>query len=203
MKIYGFFSVDHHTGELFMDNAWDEYSVDNNEEEYLDELSQFHLDHKRDEHGVLVFEVNDEEVRAAVKPPTVRVALVDGTAPGLRQSVTGSVGGAMVQARDVDGGVNLTSEAPFSSLQGHLTATYAELVERLGPPTYGPERSGDVKTRVEWVVETSRGEVRVYDFKEWDTPVAAVTTWHLGARGRGAPAAFVSTLRWNERVRWP
>lgn len=153
-----------------------------------------------------MFEVNDEEVRTAVKPPTVRVALVDGTTPGLHQSVRGSIGGAVVQARDVDGGVNLAaSEAPFSSLQGHLTATYAELVERLGPPTYGfePERTGgDFKTRVEWVIETSRGEVRVYDYKEWDTPVAAVTTWHLGARGRGAPTALVAALRWDERVRW-
>ena len=37
----------------------------------------------------------------------------------------------------------------FTSLQGHVTATFQELVEAFGAPTYS-EPSGDGKVNTEW-----------------------------------------------------
>lgn len=78
-----------------------------------------------------------------------------------------------------------------SSLQGRILATYEQLVERFGKPTYGAEHSGDGKVNAEWtiqflVVEDGQGYddsdyviATIYDWKETDTPNGEYL-WHIG-----------------------
>jgi hypothetical protein len=51
-----------------------------------------------------------------------------------------------------------------TSLQGYIVATYNQLVEVLGKPTYD-EPSGDDKVQVEWVVEFEGNIFTIYDWK--------------------------------------
>ena len=51
-----------------------------------------------------------------------------------------------------------------TSLQGYIVATYSQLLEALGEPTYN-EPSGDNKTQVEWVVEFEGNIFTIYDWK--------------------------------------
>lgn len=71
--------------------------------------------------------------------------------------------------------------ATNGSLQGTITLTYAELVVKLGEPTY--LGSADEKSQAEWVIEFEDDDVTtatVYDWKEYDTPKEQVTEWHIG-----------------------
>lgn len=70
-------------------------------------------------------------------------------------------------------------------LVGYLQpTTYAELVELLGEPTYGPEHSGDGKVQAEWQlllrVDGRELVATIYDWKSYDTPVEDITEWHVG-----------------------
>jgi hypothetical protein len=51
-----------------------------------------------------------------------------------------------------------------TSLQGYINATYSQLLETLGEPTYN-EPSGDDKVQVEWVVEFNDNIFTIYDWK--------------------------------------
>ena len=51
-----------------------------------------------------------------------------------------------------------------TSLQGYINATYSQLLETLGKPTYN-ESSGDDKVQVEWVVEFNDNFFTIYDWK--------------------------------------
>ena len=51
-----------------------------------------------------------------------------------------------------------------TSLQGYINATYSQLLETLGKPTYD-EPSGDDKVQVEWVVEFKGNIFTIYDWK--------------------------------------
>ena len=51
-----------------------------------------------------------------------------------------------------------------TSLQGYINATYSQLLETLGKPTYD-EPSGDDKVQVEWVVEYKGNIFTIYDWK--------------------------------------
>lgn len=51
-----------------------------------------------------------------------------------------------------------------TSLQGYINATYSQLLETLGKPTYD-EPSGDDKVQVEWVVEFNDNIFTIYDWK--------------------------------------
>ena len=51
-----------------------------------------------------------------------------------------------------------------TSLQGYINATYSQLLEALGKPTYD-EPSGDDKVQVEWVVEFNDVVFTIYDWK--------------------------------------
>ena len=51
-----------------------------------------------------------------------------------------------------------------TSLQGYINATYSQLLETLGKPTYN-EPSGDDKVQVEWVVEFNDNFFTIYDWK--------------------------------------
>lgn len=54
-----------------------------------------------------------------------------------------------------------------SSLQGHIKASYNELLELLGEPTIN-EPSGDNKTQLEWVLEFKGELFTIYDWKTYD-----------------------------------
>jgi len=76
-----------------------------------------------------------------------------------------------------------------------VSASYAELVRRFGEP----ERTdAEDKIQAEWLFVIGGEPVSLYDWKEYDTPVADVTKWHVGARsklaGRAAAAALASVL---------
>ena len=51
-----------------------------------------------------------------------------------------------------------------TSLQGYIVATYSQLLEALGEPTYN-EPSGDNKVQVQWVVEFEGNIFTIYDWK--------------------------------------
>jgi len=68
-------------------------------------------------------------------------------------------------------------------LQGRITTTYGELVEKFGEP----ERGGD-KTTVEWALEFEDGTVAtIYDWKYQETPMYK-TDWNIG--GKSVEAIF-------------
>jgi len=53
-----------------------------------------------------------------------------------------------------------------TSLQGYINATYNQLIELLGKPTYD-KPSGDNKIQVEWVVEYKGDFFTIYDWKTY------------------------------------
>jgi hypothetical protein len=71
-----------------------------------------------------------------------------------------------------------------TSLQGHITTTYAELVEKFGEPNC----FGGDKTTVEWALEFGDGTVAtIYDWKYGETPMHK-TEWNIG--GKNIDAVF-------------
>ena len=73
------------------------------------------------------------------------------------------------------------TEANGTSLQGYVTATYDQLVERFGEP----EGGGD-KTTVEWCLAFEDGTIAtIYDWKEYETPMYAYD-WHIGGKSNTA-----------------
>ena len=72
-----------------------------------------------------------------------------------------------------------------TSLQGHLTATYAELVEMFGKPH---DFFDDFKCDAEWYIEFDDGTVAtIYNWKNGRNycgpdapPVEAITRWNVG-----------------------
>ena len=70
-----------------------------------------------------------------------------------------------------------------TSLQGHITTTYAELVEKFGEPNPG----GD-KTTVEWALDFEDGTTAtIYDWKYGETPMHKAE-WNIG--GKNSDAVF-------------
>lgn len=76
----------------------------------------------------------------------------------------------------------------MTSLQGHIEATYFELCEIFGEPTY-LEPSGDGKINTEWEFNGYNwyGEetpITIYDWKDYDGGVVSrsgeVYNWHIG-----------------------
>jgi len=59
---------------------------------------------------------------------------------------------------------NKETASSGTSLQGYINATYSQLLEALGEPTYN-EPSGDDKVQVEWVVEFNDNFFTIYDWK--------------------------------------
>jgi hypothetical protein len=71
-----------------------------------------------------------------------------------------------------------------TSLQGHITTTYAELVEKFGEPNC----FGGDKITVEWALEFGDGTVAtIYDWKYGETPMHK-TEWNIG--GKNIDAVF-------------
>ena len=70
-----------------------------------------------------------------------------------------------------------------SSLKGYINATYSQLLEILGEPTYN-EPSGDGKVQVEWVVSFEGDIFTIYDWKTFDEryTLEEYDRWHVGAK---------------------
>jgi hypothetical protein len=71
----------------------------------------------------------------------------------------------------------------FTSLKGYITATYNQLVEVLGEPTFNTP-SGDGKTQVEWVVGFDNNYYTIYDWKVYDREYTLneLDTFNVGSR---------------------
>jgi hypothetical protein len=71
----------------------------------------------------------------------------------------------------------------FTSLKGYITATYSQLVEELGEPTFNTP-SGDGKTQVEWVVEFENDYYTIYDWKTHNREYTLneLDTFNIGSR---------------------
>ena len=80
----------------------------------------------------------------------------------------------------------------MTSLTGYLIATYHELVEVLGEPTY-MEWSGDHKVSTEWDLRIDDVVVTIYDWKEESENVCRSGQpyrWHIGGNSRQALAVL-------------
>lgn len=84
----------------------------------------------------------------------------------------------------------------YSSLQGTITATYADLVRTFGEPDSDGDGS---KTDVEWDITFPSGVIAtIYNWKdgraycgEAGLPVESITDWHIG--GTSYDAVFEVT----------
>jgi hypothetical protein len=78
-------------------------------------------------------------------------------------------------------------EANGTSLKGYIhNATYNELVELFGEPTYDWGSDGD-KVQVEWVIRFKDGTIAtIYDWKQYGTPVENITEWNIGGHKQDA-----------------
>lgn len=72
----------------------------------------------------------------------------------------------------------------MSHCVGYFEATYQQVVEAFGEPTY-TQPSGDEKVNTEWEMITPEGApVRIYDWKDYDGGVLSRSgqpyRWHIG-----------------------
>jgi hypothetical protein len=82
-----------------------------------------------------------------------------------------------------------------TSLQGYITATYDQLVERFGQP----EGGGD-KTTVEWMLQFADGTVAtIYDWKVDETPTS-MYNWHIGGVNKTAVTRVTQSLKQRATV---
>jgi hypothetical protein len=78
-------------------------------------------------------------------------------------------------------------------LQGYINATYRELVNLLGEPTFD-EPSGDNKTQVEWVVEFEGNVFTIYDWKTYDREFTEYDLDRFNIGGKGSAVDFIDYL---------
>jgi hypothetical protein len=85
----------------------------------------------------------------------------------------------------------------FTSIKGYITATYNQLVEVLGEPTFNTP-SGDGKTQVEWVVEFENNYYTIYNWKVYDREYTLneLDTFNVGSRVN----ALEFILELNEKI---
>ena len=82
----------------------------------------------------------------------------------------------------------------MTSLQGYVKATYDELVEVFGEPTFqcswDYQTGGDGKVETEWEFTEDDTPVTIYDWKEYDNGSRSRSgfayRWHIGGRSREA-----------------
>jgi hypothetical protein len=83
-----------------------------------------------------------------------------------------------------------------TSLQGHITTTYAELVEKFGEPNC----FGGDKITVEWALEFGDGTVAtIYDWKYGETPMHK-TEWNIGGKTKEAVYRVYEVMGLMEEV---
>lgn len=70
-----------------------------------------------------------------------------------------------------------------TSYSGRITATYKQLVEVLGEPTFD-EASGDNKSQVGWVCELDEDIFTIYDWKTYDREYTLnlLNEFHIGSK---------------------
>jgi len=93
----------------------------------------------------------------------------------------------------------------FTSLQGHVPATYQRLVEVFGEPTYlDPSDDGKVNTEWELTGYNLFGDpmpVTIYDWKEYDGGQRSRSglkyEWHIGGTDRTAVNYVLEMLNRN------
>jgi hypothetical protein len=76
-------------------------------------------------------------------------------------------------------------DATGTSLQGHIEATYDELVKVFGQPNIGPNEPG--KVTCEWCLWIEGSLVTIYDWKEFDETPMGTYSWHIGGKNKEAP----------------
>lgn len=79
------------------------------------------------------------------------------------------------------------------SFKEYVYATYQQLVEVLGEPTYD-KPSGDNKVQKEWVINYEGNNYTIYDWKTYDEEytINNLDEWHIG--GNGYAGDFVQEL---------
>lgn len=77
----------------------------------------------------------------------------------------------------------------MSSLQGHVLATYQELCEVFGKPTFTkPSADSDGKVETEWQINFRGHTIYIYDWKEYDGGKTSRSghpySWHVGGQSQ-------------------
>jgi hypothetical protein len=80
-----------------------------------------------------------------------------------------------------------------SSLQGHITESYYNLIDVFGEPTY-TTASGDDKVHTEWVLRFKCIEKDATDPDDWEIIYATIYDWKEAGP---QVARQASTYRWN------
>lgn len=62
-------------------------------------------------------------------------------------------------------------------LQGHIDASYTELVLVFGHPTYMGQHD---KTKAEWCLKINGTMVTIYDYKQYEVSLDRIRDWHVG-----------------------
>jgi hypothetical protein len=86
-----------------------------------------------------------------------------------------------------------SNQACGSSLKGYINATYFQLLEVLGEPTFS-DASGDDKTQVEWVIKFGNSYFTIYDWKTYDREYTLneLDEFHIG--GKSNALDFINEL---------
>lgn len=80
-----------------------------------------------------------------------------------------------------------------SSLKGYINATYYQLIETLGEPTYN-EPSGDEKTQMEWVVEFEGNIFTIYDWKTYSRNYTENELTRFNVGGKTYAGDFIDNI---------
>ena len=80
-----------------------------------------------------------------------------------------------------------------SSHKGYINATYNQLIETLGEPTYD-EPSGDEKVQVQWVVEFEGIIFTIYDWKTYSRDYTENELTHFNVGGKNSAIEFINHI---------
>ena len=80
-------------------------------------------------------------------------------------------------------GLEGTTAITGSSLSGYVEATYYELEQVFGEPTYALEDPSE-KIQTEWTLRLNGVVATIYNWKTQQTP-RGLYRWHIGGFGRG------------------
>ena len=80
-------------------------------------------------------------------------------------------------------GIEGTTAITGSSLSGYVEATYHELEQVFGEPTYADEDPSE-KVQTEWTLRLNGVVATIYNWKTQQTP-RGLYRWHIGGFGKG------------------
>lgn len=75
-----------------------------------------------------------------------------------------------------------------------VRATYWELVEAFGHPTYADPEYLDDKLNVEWVLEINGAVATIYDWKLGTKEYSENTLWNIGGHGQRVASKIIDIL---------